>query len=40
MKIYYEYLKDKTFLKKMTKMHVKEYFVKITLLNWKEDPLQ
>ena len=40
MKYNFPYLKDKAFLKQIDEMKVKEQFVKITLLNWDEDPLQ
>lgn len=40
MKINYTYLKDKDFLKKMDEQRLKEQFVKITLLNWNEDPVE
>jgi hypothetical protein len=39
MKIYYRYLNDSSFLQKLTKLHVKTYFVRITVLNWKEEPV-
>ena len=39
MKIYYEYLSDTAFLKELAKEHVKTFFVKITALNWAEEPL-
>ena len=40
MKYNFPYLKDKAFLKQIDEMKVKEQFVKVTLLNWDEDPLQ
>lgn len=40
MKINYTYLKDKDFLKKMDEQRLREQFVKITLLNWNEDPIE
>ena len=40
MKINYTYLKDKDFLKKMDEQRLREQFVKITLLNWNEDPVE
>ena len=40
MKFFYNYLNDTSFLKKLTKLHVKTYFVKITLLNWGEEPIE
>lgn len=39
MKIYYNYLSDTDFLKKLSKMPVKTYFVHITILNWDEQPI-
>jgi len=38
MKFFYDYLNDTSFLKKLTKLHIKTYFVKITVLNWEEEP--
>lgn len=35
----YPYLKDKDFLKIVDSLKIKEQFVKITLLNWDEEPL-
>lgn len=40
MKINYTYLKDKAFLKKMDEQRLKEQFVKVTLLDWNEDPIE
>lgn len=40
MKIRYDYLNDTTFLKELAGLHIRQYFVKITILNWKEDPIQ
>lgn len=40
MKINYTYLKDKAFLKKMDEQRLKEQFVKVTLLDWNEDPVE
>ena len=40
MKFFYNYLNDTPFLKKLTKLHIKTYFVKITLLNWSEEPIE
>ena len=40
MKFFYDYLNDTSFLKKLTKLHVKTYFVKITTLNWDEEPVE
>lgn len=34
------YLQDNAFLKEIAGLHIKEYFVKITVLNWKEEPIQ
>lgn len=39
MKIFYSYLNDDTFLKELAKEHVKTYFVKITVLDWDEQPV-
>ena len=39
MKILYDYLNDSSFLKKLAKLHVKTYFVQITVLNWEEEPI-
>lgn len=36
----YKYLKDSSFLKELTGVHVKEYFIKITVLDWLENPVQ
>jgi hypothetical protein len=36
MKIYYNYLSDADFLKELSKIPVKTYFVRITILNWDE----
>lgn len=40
MKFLYSYLSDTAFLKKLTKLHIKTYFVKITLLDWLEEPIE
>lgn len=40
MKIYYDYLSDADFLKDLSKMPVKTYFVNITILNWNEEPIR
>lgn len=40
MKINYTYLKDKAFLKKMDEQRLKEQFVKVTLLDWNENPVE
>ena len=34
------YLDDVPFLKQIAGLHVKDYFVKITVLNWAEDPIE
>lgn len=39
MKIFYNYLNDMNFLKKLAKEHIKTYFVKITALSWAEEPI-
>ena len=39
MKIFYDYLNDMSFLKSLAKQHIKTYFVKITALNWAEEPI-
>ena len=40
MKRTYEYLKDSTFLKEVDNLKLKEQFVKITVLDWLENPIQ
>jgi len=40
MKVRYDYLKDTSFLTKIDNSNLKEHYVKITLLNWDERPLQ
>ena len=40
MKNNYSYLNDSSFLKQLVNLHVKQYFVKITVLNWKEKPVE
>lgn len=40
MKHNYPYLKDKNFLKEMDELINKEQFVKITVLDWNENPIQ
>lgn len=40
MRKYYEYLEDKEFLQKMDNEHLKEQYVKITLLDWLENPIE
>lgn len=39
MKVSYSYLNDAAFLKELAKQHVKTYYVKISILNWKEQPV-
>ena len=39
MKVSYDYLNDAAFLKELAKQHVKTYYVKISVLNWKEQPV-
>lgn len=39
MKVSYNYLNDAAFLKELAKQHVKTYYVKISVLNWKEQPV-
>ena len=39
MKIYYNYLSDTDFLKELSKISVKTYFVHITVLSWDEQPV-
>jgi len=34
------FLQDKHFLEEINKLRIKEQFVKITVLNWNEEPLQ
>lgn len=36
----YTFLQDKRFLQQLDKLHIKQQFVKITVLNWKEEPLK
>ena len=36
----YEYLNDKIFLETIVNKHLKEQYVKITVLNWQEDPIE
>lgn len=36
----YEYLNDKSFLEMMVNKHLKEQYVKITVLNWNENPIK
>ena len=40
MKNNYPYLKDKQFLKQVDLMNIKVQSVKITVLNWNEEPIQ
>ena len=40
MKSNYSYLHDVSFLKQVAKAHIQTYYVKITILNWKEDFVQ
>ena len=39
MKNNYTYLNDSIFLKQLINLHIKQYFVKITILNWQEQPI-
>ena len=36
----YTFLQDKKFLQQLDKLHIKQQFVKVTVLNWKEEPLK
>ena len=36
----YTYLKDMEFLKYLTGLHINEFFAKIIVLNWKQNPIQ
>ena len=38
--IRYDYLNDSSFLKEIDKMRIKEQYVKITVLNFQEQPIQ
>lgn len=40
MKREYPYLNNSIFLKQLVNLHIKEYFVKITVLSWIEKPIQ
>ena len=40
MKREYPYLNNNIFLKQLVNLHIKEYFVKITVLSWIEKPIQ
>ena len=40
MKKVYEYSSDKSFLELIDNEHLKEQFVKITVLDWEERPIQ
>ena len=35
----YEYLKDESFLKKLDSLHIRENTIKITILDWQENPI-
>ena len=35
-----KFLQDKVFLQALDSLHIKEQYIKITVLNWKEEPLQ
>ena len=35
----YEYLKDEAFLKKLDSLHIRENIIKITVLDWEENPI-
>ena len=35
----YEYLKDESFLKKLDSLHIRENTIKITVLDWQENPI-
>ena len=39
MRVSYDYLNDAAFLKELAKQHVKTYYVKISILNWQEQPV-
>ena len=36
----YAYLQDSDFLKEMDLLHLSEQYVKITILDWQENPIQ
>lgn len=38
--IKYAYLQDSDFLKEMDLLHLPEQYVKITILDWQENPIQ
>ena len=40
MKVIYPYLKDNIFLERVNQARVKKQFVKITFLDWLENPIQ
>ena len=40
MKIRYQYLQDKDFLDAVNSQHISQYYVKITVLDWEENPIQ
>ena len=35
----YKYLKDEVFLKKLDSLHIRENIIKITVLDWEENPI-
>ena len=37
---YKDYLNDTSFLKDIAGLHIKEYFVKITVLDWQQEPIE
>ena len=37
---YKDYLNDTSFLKNIAGLHIKEYFVKITVLDWQQEPIE
>ena len=40
MRVIYPYLKDEAFIEKINQAIIKQQYVKITFLNWNEDPIQ
>jgi hypothetical protein len=40
MRYNYPYLNDSSFLKTIDELQIKEQFVKITILDWNENPVQ
>ena len=40
MKVIYPYLKDEAFIEKINQAIIKQQYIKITFLNWNEDPIQ